>query len=294
MRIFQSVFCFLLSITGFSQIPSTDIYFANVVQKGNEFYIINIKNITSRIGYDNQPCFSEDGNFIYFSSDRDGSQTDIYRYEIKKGKTERITKTNESEYSPALIPGSDALSVVRINTDSAQYLYRILPDGSNPVNLYTGRDSIAYHSWIDSNRILISESGETNSVSLLDLVEQETIRIAENTGGSMYKIRAENAVSFTVKSNYDNLQIKKFNGLLNKVENITKLPAGSEYHAWLNESTIVSGSKGKLYFFDLNNKKNGWQLMADLSNTPAANFNSITFDPSGKKIALVVLHQAAE
>ena len=39
-------------------------------------------NISNSPGYDNQPSFLPDSSAVLFSSNRDGKQTDIYRYDI--------------------------------------------------------------------------------------------------------------------------------------------------------------------------------------------------------------------
>ena len=42
-------------------------------------------NITRSPGYDNQPSFTPDGAAILFTSNRGGTQTDIYRYDVGSG-----------------------------------------------------------------------------------------------------------------------------------------------------------------------------------------------------------------
>lgn len=288
MKILTLIPIIFFSLNVFSQLPSTDIVLGEITQRGEDFKISNLKNVTARLGYDNQPYFSPDGNFFYFSSDRDGPQTEIYIYDLRRRSIERLTNTPESEYSPTPIPEITSFSVVRVDTDSAQHLYRYLPDGTNPVILYTGSEKIGYHSWIDANRILFYSLGETNTIRILNFPEQVTLHIADNGGRSMQRIPEENSVSFTVQLDSLQWQIKKFDGAINKVETITNLPSGVEDYSWLNSTVIVAGNKGKLYSFNLNKKESGWKLMADLKNTIAADFYRIAFDPSGKKIALVI------
>lgn len=288
MKILPIILHLLFTINVFSQLPSTDIVLGEVTQRGDDFKITNLKNVTARTGYDNQPFFSEDGNFFYFSSDRDGPQTDIYIFDLRKRSIERLTNTVESEYSPTPIPSMTSFSVVRVDADSAQHLYRYLPDGTNPVILYTGSEKIGYHNWVDANRIIFYSLDETNSIRILNLSEQETTHIADNGGRSVHRIPEENSVSFTIRIDSLQWQIKKFDGAINKVETIADLPPGVEDYSWLNASTIVAGNKGKIYFFNLNKKENGWKLMADLSNTAFADFYRIAFDLSGKKVAFVI------
>ena len=93
--IFLALSCFLcLSLTAQD---ATDIYlFDNIKFENRGFRVGNRIQITDAVGYDNQPAFSEDGNFIFFSAIRDGKQADIYRYSIATKSTVQITNTSES------------------------------------------------------------------------------------------------------------------------------------------------------------------------------------------------------
>src|SRR5205085_7470855 len=103
--------------------PSTDIYVYRV-SRGLVPFRQRVFNITNRAGYDNQPSFV--GSTIYYTSQRAG-QTDIYRYE--DGRTVQVTATPESEYSAALTPDAKAITVVRVERDSTQRLWRFPLDG---------------------------------------------------------------------------------------------------------------------------------------------------------------------
>src|SRR4028119_2331647 len=75
-------------------------------------------NITARTGYDNQPSFLPDGQSLLYTSQREGEQTDIYRYDFKTGQSTRLTSTAEGEYSPTVMPGGKFFSVIRGEADT--------------------------------------------------------------------------------------------------------------------------------------------------------------------------------
>ena len=70
--------------------PATEVFYATV---SNAAGIESIVNISNNPGYDNQPSFLPDGSAILFSSNRDGKQTDIYRYDIATKTLTQLTKT---------------------------------------------------------------------------------------------------------------------------------------------------------------------------------------------------------
>ena len=55
------------------------------------------RNITNHAGDDDHPCFLPDSSGVLFSSNRDGRQRDIYRYDIASKAVRRVTNTPEDE-----------------------------------------------------------------------------------------------------------------------------------------------------------------------------------------------------
>src|SRR5436305_11454904 len=76
--------------------PDTDIWLASLALRATPA-VARASNVTASPGYDNQPFFTPDGAAMLFTSNRGGTQTDIYRYEIASGATTRVTDTPEAE-----------------------------------------------------------------------------------------------------------------------------------------------------------------------------------------------------
>src|SRR5262245_12917448 len=106
--IIYSLFLILYSPFCQAQVPSTDLYLIKVSKEPDKYTFGEPVNITHREGYDNQPYFMPDGRTLLYVSirtDKKGhSQADVYKYDIKKKKSKRVTKTYEDEYSPTLMP----------------------------------------------------------------------------------------------------------------------------------------------------------------------------------------------
>ena len=88
-----------------AQIPSTDIFVMDVVSNGKQDGVTNVRRLTDREGYDNQPKFLPDGKAIVYSSWRENG-TDIYRLSLADGSSAVIAASPEGEYSPTPIPGA--------------------------------------------------------------------------------------------------------------------------------------------------------------------------------------------
>src|SRR5437870_6142781 len=110
-------------------IPDTDIFlvdFSNGAPKGKPV------NITQREGYDNQPYFLPHSPHLFYTSIAK-NQADIYRYNLKTGKSAAFTNTPESEYSTGLTPDGKFISVVRVEADQkTQRLWEFPLNGGPP------------------------------------------------------------------------------------------------------------------------------------------------------------------
>ena len=137
--------------------PPTEVYLMALPlepnERGKPLKWINISNSP---GYDNQPSFLPDSSALLFSSNRDGKQTDIYRYDIAGKALKQVTNTPEAEYSPTMTPDGKTFSVIRVEADGAQRLWSFdLASGANPRLVLENVKPIGYHAWIDATHLAL-------------------------------------------------------------------------------------------------------------------------------------------
>jgi dipeptidyl aminopeptidase/acylaminoacyl peptidase len=153
--------------------PATEVYLADLAAcpACEAFGWVNISNSP---GYDNQPSFLPDSSGLLFSSNRDGQQTDIYRYDIAGRKLSQVTATPESEYSPTVTPDGRTFSAVRVEADNTQRLWRFDLDGSNPRVILEGVKPVGYHAWIDDTHLALFVLGSGSAPATLQLADTTT------------------------------------------------------------------------------------------------------------------------
>ncbi len=128
----------------------SDILLAPVkIQKGR-ITVGKPVNITNRPGYDNQPSFTPDGRAVLFTSLREDKQADTYRYDLKTGRAERLTKTSESEFSAVSAPGGKTFFTVRVEADQTQRLWQFQADGSSPKLVLDAIKPVGYFAFADA------------------------------------------------------------------------------------------------------------------------------------------------
>src|SRR4051812_34478437 len=109
-----------------AQVPDTDLWLFDIKRsKTGEYTIAQGKNITNRKGYDNQPFFNKHGDKLFYVGVGEDKQADIFSYKIGSKKSERVTATSVSEYSPRLSDDEKSFYCVMVEQDSAQRVHRI-------------------------------------------------------------------------------------------------------------------------------------------------------------------------
>jgi hypothetical protein len=174
----------LFIIPSYAQIPDSDIWLLDIKDSAGQIIFSNPQNITHRKGYDNQPCFSPDGKYLLFTSDRtDLKQMDTYKYDLITKKISPITHTPTSEYSPTFMPDGKNISVVMVEKDSTQRLWMYSLAGDKPACILPKIDSIGYHCWMNKDTLavfIITEPVAT--LQMVNIHTQKITPIADSIG----------------------------------------------------------------------------------------------------------------
>ncbi len=287
------VFCVSAAVADAAQAPSTDIYLTSMRSRRGALEFGDPSNITNRPGYDNQPSFSPDSRSLFYTSNV-GEQTEIYRYYLNTRASLPVTSTApESEYSPTVMPTEDAFSVVRVEADSTQRLWKFALDGTNPRLVLTTVQPVGYHAWADENTVavfvLASDSMPT-SLQIADVRSGRTQIVAYNIGRSLHKIPGRHAISFTHR--VGELWLKALDLDTRTVTPLVPLLAGNEFYAWLADSSAVMGQGSKLFRYDgdtppLGDPYAAWEEVADFSGTGISGISRLAVSPDGRWLAIV-------
>jgi len=266
--------------------PGTDIYVANLAYRSGRYVVGKFANITKRPGYDNQPSFLADGQSLLYTSIRDDKQADIYRYAFKDGSTTQLTATPESEYSPTPTLDGKSFSVIRVEADSSQRLWKFPFGGGEPALVLKSVKPVGYHLWIDERTLALFILGKPNTLQIVDAPSEHAETIAENIGRSLLRIPGRQAISFVHKVSAGEWVIKALEIKSHKIAPVVKTLAGSEDCAWTSEGQLIMAREGKLYQYDPAKDKD-WREFADLSSEGVTGITRLAVSPQGNRLALV-------
>jgi hypothetical protein len=268
-----------------AQPPRTpDIYLAPLTL-GAKPTVGTPTNVTHRDGYDNQPSFVTAGDAFLFTSVREGGQSDIYRYDVTTGSTTQVTRTPESEYSATPIPDGSGISVVRVERDSTQRLWRFPANGTAPTLVLERVKPVGYHAWADDHTLLLFVLGNPNTLQLADTRTGRSDTILTNVGRSMHKVPGARQLSFVHKRAEHDWWIVLFDPSTKQQQALAQLPDGTEDYAWTPDGSIIAGKGSTLLEWPRGGT--AWRQIADFSGASITGITRIAVSPKGDRIAFV-------
>jgi hypothetical protein len=281
-----------LLLTGYQAAapPDTEIFLAPL-SPGAAAPVGTPVNITRSPGYDNQPSFTPDGAAILFTSNRGGgTQTDIYRYLVGSGATARVTSTSESEYSPTVTPDGEHISVIRVEADGTQRLWRFTLDGGAPELVLTAVKPVGYHAWADAHTLALFVLGSPATLQIADVSTGASAIVVRGINRSIQRIPGGATISFVARSSADanaTLSIQEIDPTTTRITTLVAAVAGAREAdcAWTPDGMLLVADKDVLYGW--RRGETTWQKLADLAALGLHGVTRIAVSPKGDRIAFV-------
>lgn len=275
---------FLFPLINYSQ-TNTEVFIATINNNADSYTLQEIKNISNRKGYDNQPAFYSDVQVIYAGNNE--GQTEIFEYNLITNKTKQInTPTAGGEYSPQRIPQSNDIAAVRLDTTGFQRLYRYQYNTGDLEVLIKGL-KVGYYTFYNSTTVVSAVLHD----DYLDLVvsyltNKTNDTISSYVGRTICKVPNTNYISYSVLNEDKNHDIYLLD--MKSLESffVCELPIGVLDFTWLDENNIIIGSNSTLFKYDLFGNQN-WEKWIDLGTTEINNITRLSISPSKNKIAFV-------
>ena len=270
----------VLASAGQQPAGNPEVYLARVPQDAAAApaSIAEVVNVSNNAGYDNQPGALPGGVGFLFASDRGGQQTDIYRYDLASQQVAQLTRTPEREYSPTVTPDGRGFSVVRVEADGTQRLWRFDLDGSNPRLLLQDIKPVGYHVWIDATHLALFVLGAAGQPATLQIADTTTGRaevIESGIGRSMTIRPRRNTVAFISQPRGARRIVKEFDPRTRQVSPIVEAPTDdSQDCAWTPGGLLLMTSGTKIFAWSDGGA--GWREFADVSAAGIGRLSRLT------------------
>jgi hypothetical protein len=266
--------------------PSTDIYLVEMAGGLESLKQAKPQPVAVEKGYDNQPSFTPDGRTILFTANRDGKQMDIYEHS-RGGPTRQLIATPEGEYSPTITPDG-AISVIRVEADGTQRLWRFERNGTNPHVLLANVKPVGYHAWIDGARLALFVLGPPATLRLARPGEGPAETVATDIGRSIHRVPGTRAVSFVQRESDGRFMVKQLDPDSKRITTLTEAVAGSSDRdcAWMPDRTLLMSAGTRVFAWKDGDKS--WREVYDVKPFGLGNVSRLAVSADGRALALVV------
>ena len=279
-----------LSATGAGAQESDDVHLADIHETERGPALRAVRNLTRRQGYDNQPAFSPDGNTLFYTSQRgdgDALQTDIWQIDLTRDPLHprALFESPTSEYSPTPVPGADALSVIRVEEDGKQKLWRLPLDGAAPRRVLDQVEPVGYHAWAGTELVLfvLAEPHQLQRVS--GAVPSNLGRVvAADIGRALHKIPGRDAFSFVHKTE-EGWWIKSLEVEGDRLAKLVRTRGEREDFAWAPDGSLWT-SDGETFFRFRPGVDDDWRPV-ELTGPSPRGITRLTVSPDGRRLAFV-------
>lgn len=259
------------------------------------------RNITERAGYDNQPEFAPDGTLLYTLGVAD--RTDIWRYDPRTGAHAPITQTpDQSEYSATPMPGWEAgdraVSIIRVEVDSAQRLWRIGLGGAGAGAaggasaggesvILPDIDPVGYHAWANDTTLALFVLGSPATLQIAHPGTGDGRVVASEIGRGIERMPGREAVSFTNSRPGEESFFHVYDattGMTSPLGDGVSLLADD--HAWTPNGVMIHGYENRLFALRPG-VDDGPQEIGALPDSTMV-ISRLAISPDGSRIVLVV------
>ncbi|RMH23151.1 MAG: hypothetical protein D6696_01455 [Acidobacteria bacterium] len=272
--------------------PATDVYLLAVTAGETGIELGRPENLTDRPGYDNQPRFLPGGRALVYTSIDDAGQADVMRLELASRARRPVARTPESEYSPTPIPGDPGgLSVVRVEADGRQRLWRLPLDGGRPTLLLPDLEPVGYHAWVDRRHLLLFVLGSPPTLQLATVGAGEGTILARDVGRALAAIPGDGRMSFVHKRGDGDWWVTAIDPDRGHPRPLVRTPTAREDFAWAPDGSLWMGDGSRLLRW--RRGQDGWQEVADLAAYGLHDVTRLAFDDAGRRLALVAARPAA-
>jgi hypothetical protein len=197
-----------------------------------------------------------------------------------------MTNDPESEYSPTLTPDGKFFSVIRVEADNTQRLWKFPLDRVSPVLVLKSIKPVGYHCWIDQNTVALFILGQPNTLQIVDVRTEKAEVVAQNIGRTLRLIPKQDKLSFVHKVSNQEWIIKSIDLKTRQSSTVIKTLPGSEDYAWTPAGILLATKDAKIYKWDPR-KDSDWVQLADFSAMGLKSLTRLAVSPKSDWLAVV-------
>ena len=239
-----------------------------------------VVNITTHRLDDDAPTFLPDSTGFFFTSNRDGRQSDVFRYDIKSKAVTQVTHTPEDEWEPSASADGGTFTVVR---GAERRLWRFSIDGSDagPVSSHPG-GVVAHASLSPASTAAIVSPG---TLQLIDTLTGAADTIESGIGQSFFIRPDRSSIGFLKTVPGGDVVMREWAVATRKARETGFALEGADSVTCTPAGSLLMSRQSKVFFFEPHTDR--WIEFADLDKSKVPSITRLAVSPDAKWIAIV-------
>jgi hypothetical protein len=188
------------------------------------------------------------------------------------------------------MPSGDAISVIRVERDSAQRLWSVPLNGSAGVPIFENIKPVGYHTWANDTLLALFVLGSPNTLQLANTKTGRGDTIVTSIGRSLHTTR-DGSVSFVHKVSADEWWLTLVDPRTKQTRRLVRMPRRVEDYAWTPDGIVLAGEGSVLKSFDPQ-RGGEWVVVGDLTPYGMTSITRLSVSPRGDAVAVVALPAA--
>jgi Tol biopolymer transport system component len=277
----------VLALPVTAALPQYDLYITDL---SGDLSISNTVKMNKTPAYINQPAFSADGKSLFFTLEQgeaDSTQTDIGLYSIAEKKQQLLSNTALSEYSPTLLPDGTGVSVVVVEADQTQRLWKVDWQGNTSL-LKAEPKGVGYHAWGPEQDLLLfilGDKEDNHTVRYLDKNGHLTT-LATGVGRALSWQPGTHKAYYT-EAKQQQLYLSFYDVKTKTTTQTTlALPAKGQDLVWWSADKLLVSAGTKIYQWQASAQQ-GWTLWLDLSKACGTEVSRFALNKNRSQLAFV-------
>lgn len=287
-----STFGVFITFNLIGQIPSSAIYLvqpsgvhSNTLTYEHPKYLTNY----NPNGYNNHPFFKDDDRLIISSKMPSEVEPDLYELNTTTETLKKLTQTVSGEYSVAQIPNSNKLTFIRQENYEGETLIRVwqFPNENSGRGepLFPHLTNTGYHSWLDSNRIVLFMVEGSNRLVLTDREGLNLTTITEYPG-RCFKVLPNGNLIYSSEIPNEGPLLKVYNPNTNTSFSLTQ-PIGETQDFEVADESIIMANGKKIFKLNWTQTSPVWEEYTNLDWLPGNKITRIALSQKGQ-LAIVI------
>jgi hypothetical protein len=183
------------------------------------------------------------------------------------------------------MPDRAAVSVIRVEADSAQRLWRLPLDGSDPTVLLPDVKPVGYHAWTDDSTVVLFVLGQPATLQVANVRTGRTTVVERGIGRWLATVPGRAAVGFVRRASGGDGIVMTFTPGTGRIDEVAPAISGTQDYAWLPDGTLLGASGSVLRRWDAGLRS--WVEVADLAPQGIRGITRLVVNLDGSRLALV-------